>query len=184
MHCADKTRRLFFALWPSQVVRQRIIETMSAISLPKKGRTTQAANLHVTLHYLGPVTADVQACMHKAAQTVAAPAFELTLDRLGCFPRAGILWMGCSQQPAELSLLYKNLAMAITPCGYQIGPRFYSAHVTLMRKYRPVQISHADFSIRWPVHEFVLVESISEQSGVSYQVVEKYPLSCDSIKMS
>lgn len=180
-----KTRRLFFALWPTNQVRQSIVETFSQLPQPVKGRIMQPHNLHVTLHFIGSVTEEVKNCMHTAAQTISSNSFECDLDRFGSFRRARILWMGCQTAPAELIQLHHKLAVALESCGYQSEKRVFSPHLTLMRKYvsPPAnqitrQIAEQiDFSIPWRVEEFVLIESITYKEGVNYQVIEKYPLS-------
>lgn len=177
MNNVKKSRRLFFAIWPDENTRQAIIDTCSALTPPAKGRLVTPANLHVTLHFVGQVTEEVKHCMHQAALTVDVAAFALKLDRIGDFRRSKILWMGTSAASAELTVLYQKLGLAIAECGYQFETRPYAAHVTLMRKcVKPVP-APADFSIPWQVNSFVLVESIAAAHGVTYQVIEKYPLS-------
>lgn len=174
-----KTRRLFFALWPDSTVRQAIVETFSQLPQPPAGRKMQLHNLHITLHFVGPVSAEVKDCMHQAAQTVSTSAFALTLDCYGIFPRAKIYWMGCQQTPQELLQLNKSLGEAIEKCGYQPQKRDYSPHLTLMRKcVKPHDDAIQEkFAINWRINEFVLVESCIDKHGVNYQVIEKYPLS-------
>jgi len=172
-----KTRRLFFALWPSYQIRQSIIESFSRLSLRTKGRITSSTNLHITLHYLGPVTDDIQECMHAAARSIKSAPFELQLDCYGYFPRAKVFWLGCRENPTELSHLYNQLGVAIEACGYHFEARAYAPHITLMRKCAKPDLNLADFSIPWRVDDFVLVESITTASGVHYQVIDKYALS-------
>jgi len=172
-----KSRRLFFALWPSDEIRQNIVKTFSGLSLKGKGRAIQAGNLHVTLHFVGQVTEEVKDCMHRAAQSVDSHGFEFKLDCLGYFPRSKVMWMGAQEHSAELTSLYKKLGMAIASCGYQLDPRAYAPHVTLMRKCSKPDFRPVDLSIPWQVQEFVLVESINVEHGVQYRVIEKYPLS-------
>ena len=176
-----KTRRLFFALWPTDQVRHSIVETFSQLPLSDKGLIMQPCNLHVTLHFVGSVTEQVKDCMHTAAQTIYSEPFECNLDRFGSFRRARIFWMGCNNVSVELKQLHHKLAVALENCGYQAEKRTFSPHVTLKRKVvSPAGHTEADqinFSIPWLVNEFVLVESHSDKQGVNYQVIEKYPLS-------
>ena len=182
-----RTHRLFFALWPGDQVRHSVIETFSQLALNNKGRIIQPRNLHMTLHFIGSVTEDVKDCMQMAAQTVRSDPFEYYLDQFGSFRRAKILWMGCQKVSVELTQLHNKLAVALERCGYQSENRVFTPHLTLMRKYQgPLRNQMAkqsaeqvDFSIPWFVNEFVLVESDTDKQGVIYQVIEKYPLSCD-----
>ena len=177
MNDQPKTSRLFFALWPAKQTRQAIIEVLSSQSLPVKGRLIIPENLHVTLHFLGPVSEESKACMQAAAQSVEAVSFSLELDRFGYFPRAKIFWLGPRETPAALAELYRRLGRAIAVCGYPFEARGYTPHISLMRKCVKPEAGPADFSIPWHVDEFVLVESTTTASGAHYRVIEKYALS-------
>ena len=177
MNNSIQTRRLFFALWPSDQVRQVIVKMLSSLPAQLDGRVMQQHNLHATLHYVGQVTESTKDCMHAAAQSVKAEAFQLNLDRFGLFPKAKIFWMGAQDTPDQLMQLHKNLGIAIEGCGFVVDKRAYSPHLTLLRKCRGPVPAQIEFSIPWHVEEFVLVESITYKEGVNYQVIEKYPLS-------
>jgi len=171
-----KTHRLFFALWPSEQVKQSIIDVLSSLPPQVNGRVMQTQNLHATLHYVGQVTESTKDCMHSAAQSVKAEGFQLNLDRLGLFPKAKIFWMGAQNTTDQLMQLHKKLGIALEGCGFVVDKRAYAPHLTLLRKCRGPVPAEIEFSIPWRVEEFVLVESITYQEGVKYQVLEKYPL--------
>lgn len=171
-----KTHRLFFALWPSDEVRQAIVEALSRLPAQLDGRVMQTQNLHATLHYVGQVTESTKDCMHTAAQSVKAEAFQLNLDRLGLFPKAKIFWMGAQSTPEQLLQLHKKLGLALEDCGFVTDERAFSPHLTLLRKCRGPVPENINFSIPWRVEEFVLVESITYKEGVKYQVLERYSL--------
>ena len=171
-----KTRRLFFALWPSDNVRHSIVEIYSQLPKQIKGPVIQPQNLHITLHFPGSVTEENKDCMHIAAQAVRSASFECNLDYVGYFSRAKIFWMGYQHQSVELVQLHRDLGESLAHCGYQSEPRQYKPHVTLMRKCLDPLDANKDFIIPWYVDEFVLVESVSRSDGVHYQVIEKYPL--------
>ncbi len=172
-----KTQRLFFALWPSAPVRQAIVDMLAGLPPSIRGRNMQAHNLHITLHFLGQTTPEQRDCMHRAARSLKAAPFTFTLDRLGYFPRAKILWMGATTLPDELAQLHASLGAALTGCDYQVDSRHYQPHVTLKRKLaKMAPVADLRFSIPWPVDEFVLVESVPAEKGVDYRVIEKYPL--------
>ncbi|MCG6938117.1 MAG: RNA 2',3'-cyclic phosphodiesterase [Gammaproteobacteria bacterium] len=177
MNSKQETYRLFFALWPSTAVRQSIVETFSVVSPKLKGRVMRPQNLHITLHFVGQVTQTTKDCLHSAAQSVKARRFQLNFDSFGHFSKAKIFWMGCSESPAELTELHSKLGAAIENCGYRQEQRSYSPHITLMRKCVKPGPGQMDFSIPWPVDEFVLVESVTHQQGVEYRVINKYSLS-------
>ncbi|MBE9560413.1 MAG: RNA 2',3'-cyclic phosphodiesterase [Proteobacteria bacterium] len=176
MAVKDKKRRLFFALWPSAQVRESIVETASPLLQEMAGRIIQPKNLHITLHFIGSVDDDKKDCLHEAALSVIAQPFDLSLDCFGHFSKAKIFWMSAEKIPVELSRLYQTLGKALSVCDYHQDQRPYAPHVTLLRKSVKPVLLYEDFSIFWRVDEFVLVESVSGDSGVKYQVVETYSL--------
>ena len=168
--------RLFFALWPNNQVRQSIIDLLPAVPVSGNCRITQPEDLHITLHFIGQVTHEVKDCLHHAALSIKNKPFIVNLNCLGDFNKAKICWMGCQDRPVELMLLRDKLGEPLVNCGYQIESRDYKPHVTLMRKCTTPVDSIQDFVIPWFVEEFALIESIPVSRGVSYQVIEKYPL--------
>ncbi len=176
MENREKTCRLFFALWPSNQVRQSIVELFNSLPRQKSGRIMRPHNLHETLHFVGQVTESTRDCMHAAAQSVKAEGFQYNLDLIGLFPRAKILWMGTRNPPEQLLQLHKKLGIVIEGCGFNREKRAYTPHITLLRKYTGPLPEQTDFSIPWQVEEFVLVESVTSEQGVNYRVIEKYPL--------
>ena len=171
-----KTHRLFFALWPSDEVRQAIVEALSRLPAQLDGRVMQTQNLHATLHYVGQVTESTKDCMHAAAQSVKAEGFQLNIDRLGLFPKAKIFWMGAQNTPEQLMQLHVKLGTALEDCGFVTDKRAFALHLTLLRKCRGPVPAETGFSIPWRVEEFVLVESITYKEGIKYQVLERYSL--------
>ncbi len=133
-------------------------------------------NIHLTLHYIGPVSEEDMECLIDAAKEVEGSPFKLGLDRLGYFKRPKVLWLGCEETPAGYIELLEQLAEKIADCGFKMDERENRPHVTLRRKV-PRPKEYADIkTIEWEVDQFVLVESVSIKGGVSYQVVNSYPL--------
>ncbi|MFW2371690.1 MAG: RNA 2',3'-cyclic phosphodiesterase [Gammaproteobacteria bacterium] len=171
------SRRLFFALWPSDEVRERIAQAFKrAPQSSMNGRKVAPSNYHITLHFIGNVGPEQQQCLHLAAQSVVADGFQLTLDRFGHFYKPRVFWFGCQHVPQALEQFQKQLGEALSRCDYQPDARVYAPHVTVMRKLiRPGELSTAA-EIQWDVSEFVLVESKSTAEGVQYEAIEHYPL--------
>lgn len=171
----EKTRRIFFALWPDDDIRRRIVKTFEQSPQSKfHGRRMRPENIHITLHFIGNV-ADVKLdCLDQAAQTVSFKPFELVLDRYGHFYKARVLWMGCHETPDLLKQLYHELGTALSQCDYQPERRPYAAHLTLMRKLKKPGVFEDFIPIHWQVNHFVLVESIPVEQGVEYKVIRKY----------
>lgn len=171
----EPKQRVFFALWPNAEVRAAL-DTVARQHARRNGRAVVPENLHVTLAFVGGVTAEQRICMETAAATVAAPTFTVTLDRLGFWPRPKILWAGASIMPPELAGLVAALNAVLIPCGYQPEMRPFQVHVTLARRaHRPPEVREIP-SIVWPAEAFCLVESVAGEHGSEYRVIGRWPL--------
>jgi len=173
-----RSRRLFFALWPTDVAREALMDLQNTLVF--QGRPVPAENFHVTLVFLGAVEDDRRACIEQAAAGVVAPPFELCLDRVAGFPRTRVIWSGASRTPSALLFLVEELQRALAECGFVPEARPFTTHLTLFRQadkkaLKPVKaISHNP--VQWPVTDFSLVQSLSAPAGVRYRVLHRWPL--------
>ena len=166
-------QRLFFALWPDEGTRERLV-TLAVDDIT--GRWVSGDNLHVTLAFLGSVDKHVRACAEHVASQVRAQSFTLHLDEIGYWRKPRILWVGASQLPLPLVQLLSSLNEGLSTCGFKPEQREYRAHVTLTRKvHKPIAHRSID-PIPWPIDSFVLVESRTLLAGASYQVLRTWSL--------
>jgi len=167
--------RLFFALWPSECVRDQISDCLKSFP-SNSGRLVPRYNWHMTLHFVGNTTLDEKNCLHRQAKKLSARPFDLCIDQAGYFNKPKVLWFGCRQPLRTLFDLQKNLGNEISQCEYQPETRLYSPHVTVARKVPEQPGLKMAHRICWSVDRFVLVESVSQPDGVHYQVMEEYLL--------
>jgi 2'-5' RNA ligase len=132
-------------------------------------------DIHLTLVFLGQATLEQRACIQRAADLLRAEPFELVLDRIGCFPRARVLWCGADICPPPLEELVGSLSSALEPCGFAAERRRYLPHATLVRKSIPVESRPLEQSISWRVDGFVLA---CGQNGPPprYRILRRWPL--------
>lgn len=167
--------RLFFALWPDESVRSRLVET--AARLPRgTGRRVPAANFHITLEFIGSATGDIRLCLEEAAGRVTVEPFDLTLSRFGYWPQPRIIWFGPHHLPPELLALAFKLRETAEACGVDAETRPYRPHVSLLRKVARQPAWPEVKPIEWPVREFVLCQSVGTDKGPSYEVLQRWPL--------
>jgi len=133
---AAARQRLFFALWPDDDTRAALARLARRQLQSGNGRLIDAHNLHLTLAFLGPVDAAFRACAERAADSLAAPAFELEFQRLGYWPRPRVLWAAPERSPEALTGLVSMLRKALAACGQEPESRPFEAHMTLARKVR------------------------------------------------
>ncbi|HEB93396.1 MAG TPA: RNA 2',3'-cyclic phosphodiesterase [Gammaproteobacteria bacterium] len=169
--------RLFFALWPDDALRQRLVwcrDTLVADS--GAGRRVPAENLHVTLAFPGRTDIRQRACVEAMAGVIQCPPFELHLHRSGYWPRSRVLWIAPAEMPGALITLAADLHAGAVGCGLKLDTRPYRAHVTLMRKLaQPARNANCPPLI-WSVDRFVLVRFRTLPQGVKYEVLREWVL--------
>ena len=115
--------RLFFALWPDDAVRVELARYRLDLARACEGRPVRTETLHITLVFIGEVpevrVAELAAC----ADRVTARAFDLVVDTAGCFDKAHVAWLGCSQPPAALLDLQFALQTEAAKAGFSVDAR-------------------------------------------------------------
>lgn len=178
---AKPTRRLFFALWPDETQRRALEHSAAKAVRHSGGRPVPAANLHVTLAFLGSVAvAQIPELQRVARELAAALAVEvpvsLTFERLVHWKEAQILCALTAPEARGAGELAAALHEAATDLGFSLDRRPFQAHVTLARKVvRPAAVPRLR-AVEWCLDAFALIDSRTEPSGPVYSVVESYSL--------
>jgi 2'-5' RNA ligase len=166
--------RVFFALWPDDMVRRALSGCGEALYRQVGGKPTRAESVHLTLLFLGDVpVARVQALQAVGAGAAFEP-FTLRLNRVGCWKHNQIAWAAPSQVPPALARLVQALEAGADGEGFRFDRRPYAAHVTLVRKARCVPLTRVD-PVDWPVSQFVLVRSELHSEGSRYRTIGQWP---------
>ena len=164
---------MFFALWPDDATRAAISRaTRDAVRL-SGGRPIAKERLHVTIAFLGELTA-AGLEVARGVPPIPVGPFELTFDAVGVWPESKILWLAPSAMPEALSQLEERLWTALVERGFRAEERVYRAHVTLARRARPVEVAVEPVS--FPVRDLALVESFPDGRNVHYEVLERWAL--------
>ena len=95
----SEPKRLFFALELPAEVQRQIVHWRAASFPEDAGRPVTAANLHLTLAFLGEVSADKQRALSAMAERIRQPGFTLILDDAGQWLRSRVVWLGTRQPP-------------------------------------------------------------------------------------
>ncbi len=176
---AAKTRRLFFALWPDEAMRERLAEAAHPAVRASRGRAVPSAQLHMTLAFLGAVPAARVALLSAAALAAAgAPGgcLELSFERLAHWPGPRVLCALPARAPSVLGELVERLLEALGAAGFAPDLKPFRPHVTVARKVVRPSEPAAMAAVRWRFEAFALIESRTLESGPVYSVVETYPL--------
>jgi 2'-5' RNA ligase len=166
-------KRIFIALWPEGQTRRNIATLMKSGALGMvTGKPVPIDNLHITLAFLGDVGLDqVDRLAHMLGRIEQAP-YSLTLDRIGCFPRARVVWLGASRRSRSFAKTRRRVNQVLDQTGFRTEKREAVPHVTLFRKARPLRDVPFD-PIDWPVSEVCLVESNLSPEGAIYRVIAR-----------
>lgn len=131
----SEPKRLFFALELPSAVQKQIVQWRATHFPEDAGRPVAADNLHLTLAFLGEVSAEKQRALAALAGRLRQPGFTLTLDDAGQWLRSRVVWLGTRQhvarsggaqrllsEPAAVSPAYYPVARC-SPGGADPGPR-------------------------------------------------------------
>ena len=190
--------RVFFALWPDKRCADRLQRVAEYLASRLGGRTMKKETLHLTLNFVGDVSADrlpdLLALGGETAEEIktqevgAGASGHLRLDRLGYWQHNGIVWIGSSHYPPVPAKIANLLALKLSGRGYPIPLRPFAPHITLLRNVRlmsgaaeleTLEYRNRDPASRpivWPYRDFVLVRSRLSRSGPDYERLGCWPL--------
>lgn len=174
-----RKQRVFFALWPDDETTAHLSALAQELTARGGGRVMHPSVLHVTLAFVGSITAAQVATLEQLAAGIHAKAFDLSLDRLGFWPQQGILWVGCRQAPPALRTLAEPLIERLGAAGFAIDRRpgaGYLPHITLARRARCAALPRLAAPLRWRVADFSLVESRLDSGAARYTTLASFPL--------
>lgn len=167
--------RLFFALWPDDHTRKQLFD----VALQFKDddlRLVKKSNLHMTLEFLGEVSAEDQQGLIEKAGKIAEESFDIELTRVGFWKKPKILFIGTTRVPVALQQLVKSIRKLVKQQGLKPDTREYKPHVTVARKAKKVVVPLETINIKWTADRFALVVSESTTNGIVYRVLESWPL--------
>ena len=103
-----------------------------------KVHPVEAANIHVTLNFLGEVADETlnDVCLAVADVAAAVEPFEFAVRGVRCMPPQGrprIVWADVDDPAGRLATLQKDLTDAMADLGFRPDHRKYHAHLTIAR---------------------------------------------------
>lgn len=163
--------RLFLALWPDDPVRQQLQDHLQQWAWPAAVACYLPADWHVTLHFIGSVSAERLPEIMAAAAQEWEP-FELVLNRPELWPH-GLAVLCAEAVPESLRALHERLGQALRQLDLALEPRAYRPHLTLARRAAAARPPHSVQPVIWPVRSFVLAASTGDQQQ-RYRVLQRY----------
>lgn len=165
--------RLFFAVWPPAESARALAQWARSVERDAGGKPTAQDKIHLTLAFLGGV--EPQKAIAAAKRVKAAP-HELAVEQARYWRQNSIVWAGPREAPQALLDLVERLKLELYRAEYILERRPFAAHVTLLRKARPPKSLPPLPAIRWPVGEFLLMQSAVSSSGSVYQPLARFEL--------
>jgi 2'-5' RNA ligase len=163
--------RCFVALQPDEAARERLdrLAREEHARFPS-ARRMRRENLHLTLAFVG--TLDALRARQLASALAAEPAapFDWTLDAVGAFAAARVLWAGGADP--RLDALAARVRALLEALDVRFDRRPFVAHVTLLREVPREAARNAARAIEpplpWHAGTPVLLESRTDPGGVRY----------------
>lgn len=129
--------RAFFGLPVPETHRQALDSFLArCVDLAPQFRWTPAANLHLTLRFLGQVELAQAEGIADAVAAAGPSAFDVRLGELGTFKRgrlARVVWLGLSHGARGVGALAELVEAECVRAGLEPEGRRFNAHLTLAR---------------------------------------------------
>jgi 2'-5' RNA ligase len=186
----EQMPRIFLALNFSVAVTRKIAEEVERLKAPMgdagfRVAWVPAANLHLTLKFLGSIPEELVEGVTGACRRVAARhrPIEASAAGLGAFPSAAkpsVLWVGVEAGPA-LVALQRDVEAAMVELGFEKEERAFHPHVTVGR----VKEARGPATDLWKsdaamgssaLPEIIIYESRTRSAGAEYVARARVPL--------
>src|SRR5262249_2876768 len=154
----------FFALWPEPAERQALATATAAVVGISGGRPVPKEQLHLTLAFLGAVsatrTAELEALTRRvgAAWPRALPARQLRLARLAAGRKPQVL-VALADEDAALASVAEVLRAGALAAGFSPDLKPFRPHVTVARKVARAVRSAPLTPVLWSCRLIALIES-------------------------
>ena len=191
-----KLIRAFVAIELPFDVKTALIDKQETLQIYLPGRTVRwvdGKGVHLTLKFLGEITADKVRALHNILGVIARRSipFSLALGSLGCFSsvhKPRVIWIGLLGGLAQLHKIQADIQYGVEHLGHETEKRKFSPHLTLgrvRRNTRGIDVKSLEEYVRdvstvcmceWSVTEIVLMQSVLLSSGAVYFALGCFPL--------
>jgi 2'-5' RNA ligase len=165
--------RCFVALWPDDAARERL----AAIARERqrrypRARAMRAENLHLTLAFIGELEEARAAKVAAALDALAFDSFAWTLDAVGAFERARVMW-AAGPDCAPLAVLAQRVRLLLDELRVPYDRKAFIAHVTLLRDLTRDDARRAAAPIAppvvWRADRPQLLQSVQRKGRLCYE---------------
>jgi 2'-5' RNA ligase len=177
--------RAFFGIPVPEARRNQLEPYLAACAAAAADfRWTPAANLHLTIRFVGSVERAVVDEIADRLDQLRLPAFELALGELGTFKRGRlvrVVWLQVGVGADQARQLAARVEAECVRAGLEPEARPFQAHLTLARA-RPRDgadlptLADPPLLTPWPAAELVLFSSHLGRGGAVYEPLRKLSL--------
>jgi len=178
--------RIFIALDIPAEIRMRLAEYMErARSYAPDARWARVEGLHVTLKFVGEVSAELVQQMKDALAQVKAGPFTVKFEAVGFFPNpkaARVFWAGVDGGE-PLPQLASAIDAALGKLGIAREEKAYHPHLTLarasthpLRELAPLLNAAPPQFGTMTAHEFFMYQSKPQRGGSKYTKLKRFGL--------
>lgn len=165
--------RCFIAAWPTDDTRVALHRIINGLKdrVPL-GRAMQARNLHLTLAFIGELEAEHARALARGCQDLAGDVFEWTIDSVGSFPRARVVWAG-GPVDQRIADFVAHARGRLDQLGVAYDRKPFVPHVTLFRDVRRFDAGGPlDPPVRWTTDHAALYAAERDRDGLLYRRVD------------
>ena len=183
---------MFCAVEIPEPVRQTVLRHIAVLkdAVPDvKATWSRAANLHLTLKFLGEISQTLVPDVPTAASRAVAglAQFSIRLEGTGAFPKQGqprVLWVGINDSSGRLHALHARLDDELASAGFAKDDRAFHPHLTVARLRQPrhartLAAAHRQLAFKpanIQVLELLVLRSELSSEGSKYTVVSRHAL--------
>jgi len=167
------SKRLFFALWPTDRQRDQLRNVISPAAKEVEGNAVYRGSWHVTLVFLGDVPEEHIPDIQAIANTVRFEPFRLRFDKAEFWPRPKVAVLSASTVPTELQHLVLSLESTLEKLDMSPETRTFRPHITIVRRARPFETQRLAQPALVEWSGFELMESVPEPGGSFYRPLKQ-----------
>ena len=186
----DQTIRTFVCVEIPVSVRDRIEQLQRQLAAMRADVSwTKKSNLHLTLKFLGHISAAQVENVCRIVQQAASgsESFDLQLSGTGSFPNQRnprVLWIGLAEAPQVFKELYTSIDFGLSSVGFPRESRPFAPHLTIgrVKSNRNVAslvqplIAGGFHSEPFGIRDVVVMKSQLKSSGAIYSPIRIFPL--------
>lgn len=181
-------QRLFLGFAPTEIQRQQLEQLQHVVAnrLNPTAKGVTAANLHLTLAFLGMVTGSQRQQLISMLDVLDKPPLSVRLNQIALWPKAQVCCLKGNEICAALALLATQTQAIAHDLGLHVSEHAFRPHISLFRKAKNLSLAQETCLSslpNMPFHELTLVpdalhlyHSASTQSGVEYRLLHTWPL--------